>query len=141
MEFGGEAGGELVSTWMPLILQAAGDFGNQDICQTAVYGIGLCAEFAPKLFLPFANQSLSGLSHIIKATNKKKKKQAQIMENAISSLGRIILANAASLDVPSLLCLWLSGLPVSKDEKECTVIHSQLCQFLILFVTLHTLFI
>ena len=136
LEFGGPNGAKLVEKWMPHILQAAGEVEVADICQTAVYGIGLCAEYAPGLFLPYVSQCIGGLSHIIQSLNRKKKKQAGIVENAISSLGRIIQFHSSSIDLPPLLRLWLSSLPVFQDEKESNVVYSQLCQFLILFVIL-----
>ena len=51
-------------------------------------------------------------------------------ENAISSLGKVLQFQPASLDGEQYGSLWVNSLPLTADKAEAKAVHAQLVHFL-----------
>jgi hypothetical protein len=77
------------------------------------------------------------LLSVITKPDSREDENAPPTENAISSVGKIIVFQESELgaDVPELMKLWLSWLPIEVDEIEAKAVHKHLCNLIVGFVT------
>jgi len=134
--YGGKPGAVYIEKLYPIVL---GDCKaqNVDVRQSALFGLGACAQAAG---LSFASQIPVALGALIAAIEEQGSRDGEMesaTDNAISSVGRIIngfgdlLAqiNNPSYHLSQLMPLWLSWLPIMADEEEAQFVHSLLCTF------------
>lgn len=77
------------------------------------------------------------LLSVITKPDSREDDNAPPTENAISSVGKIIVFQEPELggDVPELMKLWLSWLPIEVDEIEAKAVHKHLCNLIVGFVS------
>eukprot|EP01127_Copromyxa_protea_P013418 TRINITY_DN361_c0_g1_i1.p1 TRINITY_DN361_c0_g1~~TRINITY_DN361_c0_g1_i1.p1 ORF type:complete len:1095 (-),score=333.86 TRINITY_DN361_c0_g1_i1:67-3351(-) len=113
--------------FMPFMLEYATD-AHEGVRQAACYGLGVCAQQGQELFKPYARQALEILLSVISKPDSREDDNAPPTENAISSVGKIIVFQESQLgsDVPELIKLWLSWLPIEIDDIEAKAVHKHL---------------
>lgn len=65
---------------------------------------------------------------VITASDSRTGKYAAATDNAISSVGKVILSGV--VDNSKLIPMWLSWLPTTADDVESKVIYGQLCDLI-----------
>eukprot|EP01127_Copromyxa_protea_P013419 TRINITY_DN361_c0_g2_i1.p1 TRINITY_DN361_c0_g2~~TRINITY_DN361_c0_g2_i1.p1 ORF type:complete len:890 (-),score=269.34 TRINITY_DN361_c0_g2_i1:66-2735(-) len=118
--------------FMPFMLEYAND-PSDGVRQAACYGLGVCAQQGKDLFKPFAKKALELLVAVINKPDSREDDNAPPTENAISSVGKIIVFQEAEIggDVPELIKLWLSWLPIEIDDIEAKAVHKHLCSLIV----------
>ncbi|KAI9186439.1 hypothetical protein LWI28_017272 [Acer negundo] len=121
-----EAAHKYYDTYLPFLLEACND-ENPDVRQSAVYGIGVCAEFGGSVFKPLVGEALSRLNAVIMHPNALHSDNVMAYDNAVSALGKICQFHRDSIDAAQVVPAWLSCLPIKGDLIEAKVVHDQLC--------------
>ncbi|KAL5767885.1 hypothetical protein ACOSP7_014471 [Xanthoceras sorbifolium] len=121
-----EAALKYYDTYLPFLLEACND-ANPDVRQSAVYGIGVCAEFGGSVFKPLVGEALSRLNAVIMHPNALHSDNVMAYDNAVSALGKICQFHRDSIDAAQVVPAWLSCLPIKGDLIEAKVVHDQLC--------------
>ena len=92
---------------------------NPDIRQSAVFGIGLCAQFAPaNVWTYHQAQSLKCVQDFLQDPNARTPELTVATDCAVSSLGKIALYQDANL-----MDAWLSQLPIKSEPEEAQAVH------------------
>ena len=92
---------------------------NPDIRQSAVFGIGLCAQFAPAdVWAYHQAQSLKCVQDFLQDPQARSPELTVATDCAVSSLGKIALYQDANL-----LDAWLSQLPIKAEPEEAQAVH------------------
>ncbi|KAL2540861.1 ARM repeat superfamily protein [Abeliophyllum distichum] len=121
-----EAALKYYDTYLPFLFEACND-ENPDVCQAAVYGLGVCAEFGGSVFKPLIGEALSRLNVVIRHPNSLQPDNVMAYDNAVSALGKICQYHRDSIDSAQVVPAWLSCLPIKGDLIEAKVVHDQLC--------------
>ncbi|XP_057472819.1 uncharacterized protein LOC130761356 [Actinidia eriantha] len=121
-----EAALKYYDTYLPFLLEAC-NFENPDVCQAAVYGLGVCAEFGGSVFKPLVGEALSRLNMLIRDPNALQPENIISYDNAVSALGKICQFHRDTIDSAQVVPVWLSCLPIKGDLIEAKVVHDQLC--------------
>ncbi|PSR95359.1 Importin-5 like [Actinidia chinensis var. chinensis] len=121
-----EAALKYYDTYLPFLLEAC-NFENPDVCQAAVYGLGVCAEFGGSVFKPLVGEALSRLNMLIRDPNALQPENIMSYDNAVSALGKICQFHRDTIDSAQVVPVWLSCLPIKGDLIEAKVVHDQLC--------------
>ncbi|XP_022718871.1 importin-5-like [Durio zibethinus] len=121
-----EAALKYYDTYLPFLLEACND-ENPDVCQAAVYGVGVCAEFGGSVFKPLVREALSRLDAVIRHPNALHPDNVMVYDNAVSALGKICQFHRDSIDAAQIIPAWLSCLPIKGDLIEAKFVHDQLC--------------
>ncbi|KAL8170916.1 hypothetical protein V2J09_022720 [Rumex salicifolius] len=121
-----EAALKYYNTYLPLLLEACND-EYPDVRQSAVYGLGVCAEFGGPVFQPLVGEALSRLNVLIQQPNARQSENVMAYDNAVSALGKICQFHRDSIDATQVIPAWLSCLPIKGDLIEAKVVHDQLC--------------
>ncbi|CAA3002294.1 importin-5-like [Olea europaea subsp. europaea] len=121
-----EAALKYYDTYLPFLFEACND-ENPDVCQAAVYGLGVCAEFGGSVFKPLTGEALSRLNVVIRHPNSLQPDNMMAYDNAVSALGKICQYHRDSIDTAQVVPAWLSCLPIKGDLIEAKVVHDQLC--------------
>jgi hypothetical protein len=124
LEFGGKPMKPFVSNYSPILLNYAKD-QDENVVQSAVYGLGVCAQVNPLSFAPFSGGALELLAPIIDSGS-----ESHARDNAISAYGKIILNCSNALPVENLLPLWLRCLPLKTDLEEAVWTVRVICDML-----------
>lgn len=90
---------------------------DSDVRQAALFGVGMCAEHGGPAFTQFIIGCLPLLLTYLRAGNARAPSQMEVTDNAVSAIGRILLANPNLAD-PAILAAWLPVFPVISDEDE-----------------------
>ncbi|KAJ5067672.1 karyopherin (importin) beta 3 [Anaeramoeba ignava] len=98
--------------------------------QSAVYGLGVCAQMGGASFAPFAQKALDILHSAVENQDAKIDDMEFATENAISAIAKICKFQSTNVDLNRSLPLWLSYLPVLIDKEESIVTYSLLCSFI-----------
>jgi len=116
---------------MPFMLEYVVD-PTPEVRQAACYGLGVCAQQGAEKFKPYTRKVLELLVSVIKHPLSREEDNAPPTENAISSVGKIIRYQDSQLgnDVPELLNIWISWLPLEVDDIEARAVHSHLFTFI-----------
>ena len=93
----------------------------------------VAAQVGGDKFTPHLQSVLELLWGVLDAPNSRSDENAQVTENALSAVGKLILARREQLDAPQQIVRWLSHLPVKVDEVEARVIHLQLVEMVQLY--------
>jgi len=127
VEHGKEKSFPLWNLFMPFMLEYVTD-PHVGVRQASCYGLGVCAQQGVELFRPFVRQSLELLLSVISKPEAREEDNAPPTENAISSVGKFIVFQEAELgaEVPQLMQLWLSWLPLEVDDIEAKAVHKHL---------------
>ncbi|KAI3993923.1 hypothetical protein MKX01_002936 [Papaver californicum] len=121
-----EAALKYYDTYLPFLLEACND-ENSDVCQAAVYGVGVCAEFGGAAFKPLVGEALSRLNVVIRHPNALSTDNVMAYDNAVSAVGKICRYHRDSIDSAQVVPAWLSCLPIKGDLIEAKLVHDQLC--------------
>ncbi|KAF3442233.1 hypothetical protein FNV43_RR16149 [Rhamnella rubrinervis] len=113
-------------TYVPFLLEACND-ESPHVCQAAVYGIGVCAEFGGSVFRPLVGEALSRLDVVIRHPHALHSDNVMAYDNAVSALGKICQYHRDGIDAAQIVPAWLSCLPIKGDLIEAKVVHDQLC--------------
>ncbi|GFZ13112.1 ARM repeat superfamily protein [Actinidia rufa] len=92
-----EAALKYYDTYLPFLLEAC-NFENPDVCQAAVYGLGVCAEFGGSVFKPLVGEALSRLNMLIRDPNALQPENIMSYDNAVSALGKICQFHRDTID-------------------------------------------
>eukprot|EP01129_Flabellula_baltica_P007998 TRINITY_DN314_c0_g1_i1.p1 TRINITY_DN314_c0_g1~~TRINITY_DN314_c0_g1_i1.p1 ORF type:complete len:1082 (+),score=278.71 TRINITY_DN314_c0_g1_i1:73-3318(+) len=130
IEFGKEKTLSLLSTIVPNVIGFI-DHEYSGIVQAVVYGLGIFGSVTSDEIAPYLEQIISSLCKFIQNTPRSSV-YVYAIENAISSLGKIIKAQAGNLgnQLPSLVDIWLPFLPLEVDDIEGMEIHDVLCDMI-----------
>eukprot|EP01101_Sappina_pedata_P007334 TRINITY_DN3845_c0_g1_i1.p1 TRINITY_DN3845_c0_g1~~TRINITY_DN3845_c0_g1_i1.p1 ORF type:complete len:1088 (+),score=593.45 TRINITY_DN3845_c0_g1_i1:90-3353(+) len=134
IEHGGPAGLNYLQHFAPLVIQYMHDT-DSGVRQSALYGVGICAQFCGETFAPAVPECINRLTVVINDPNAKTDENVHSTENAVSAFGKIIRYQTASLQSQNLtigqaLTYFLSQLPVTEDEFEAKTVYENLCFFL-----------
>lgn len=137
VEHGKEKSFRYWELFMPFMLNYVTD-EHDGVRQAACYGLGVCAQHGGDLFKPYAKKALELLLSVITKPDSRDEDNAPPTENAISSVGKIIVYQESELggDVPELLKLWLSWLPIEIDDIEAKAVHKHLCNLIVGYVSI-----
>jgi hypothetical protein len=128
-----EFGGSMAGKYIP---QALGQFlcntesDHPTLRQCSVYGIAVSLRVAPDRCLPALPQVLQSLTKLVCAADATDEDNAGIMDNAVFALGSVCTRPEYRPhvgDLPSLVTLWLSKLPLRADERQAKAAHRELC--------------
>ena len=117
--------------FMPILLKNLTG-PDEDLRQCAGYGLGVCCEKLGAAFQPYCAETLQALSQCLQDPQARSKDWAAATDNVVSSLGKLMEFQAASLDAttgPQVGAGWLSFLPLTHDKDEGKHVHEQLCRF------------
>ncbi|KAD7478233.1 hypothetical protein R6Q59_007682 [Mikania micrantha] len=114
------------STFLPIVLEACNDTST-DVRQSAVYGVGVCAEYGGGAFRPFVGEALSRLDAVIRLPDALHPDNVMAYDNAVSALGKICQFHRDSINAAQIVPAWLNCLPIKGDLIEAKVVHDQLC--------------
>lgn len=93
------------------------------------HGIGVCAQRCKENFAQYVDLSLKNLMIVIEQeTSKNSEKNTEVKENAICAFGKLLFYQET--DKASLFPLWLSWLPLNREELEACDCHELFCRFL-----------
>lgn len=109
--------------------KALGD-ADPDTRQAAVYGIGMCSEYAPGLYEAFCLESLPLLLKLIDHADAKAPSIVTVTDNAMAAVARICQAFPQCVDLAAILPHWIAGLPVTHDEEEAPGVYTWLLMLL-----------
>jgi len=112
-----------------IAMQAAID-PDPAVRQSAVYGVGLCAQFGGQHVAHLVPEMLSRLSHVITLPDARTPEFICPTENAIAAVGKLCQFQSQFVDLSKVLPVWLSWLPVKEDDIESKVTYGQLCTFI-----------
>jgi len=101
VEHGREKSFQYWDLFMPFMLEYATD-PHDGVRQAACYGLGVCAQHGGELFKKYARKSVELLLTVISKPDSREDDNAPPTENAISSVGKIIVYQESELgtDVP-----------------------------------------
>ncbi|XP_070044641.1 uncharacterized protein [Nicotiana tomentosiformis] len=111
---------------LPLVLEASND-EDPNVRQTALYGLGLWAEYGPSFFKPFVGEALSRIYVVLTHLNAREPENESAYDNAVSTLGKIYQFHGESIDSAQVIPAWLNCLPIKADLVEAKLVHEQLC--------------
>ncbi|XP_019253057.1 PREDICTED: importin-5-like isoform X2 [Nicotiana attenuata] len=111
---------------LPLVLEASND-EDPNVRQTALYGLGLWAEYGRSFFQPFVGEALSRIYVVLTHLNAREPENENAYDNAVSTLGKIYQFHGESIDSAQVIPAWLNCLPIKADLVEAKLVHEQLC--------------
>lgn len=121
----------LFGHFLPLMMQYASD-PHPGVRQAACFGLGVCAQFGGEMFKPVVRQCVEALVNVINQPDSRQDRNTTPTENAISSIGKILLFQADVIQekMPDLVDLFVNWMPISVDWLEARVVHQQLIEML-----------
>ena len=131
----GGAANKYFPQFMPHFLSAAVN-AHDDLRQAAVYGVGVCAQFGGAAFVPYLAPVAQALNACVSAPESRSEDKAAATENAISSLGKIVIYQRDNIQgalgqPPEVLAdFWLSLLPLHDDIVEAREVHKLLVKLI-----------
>ncbi|CAN4087801.1 unnamed protein product [Withania somnifera] len=126
VEHCGEAALKYFVTCLPFLLDWSND-ENPGVRQSALYGLGLCAEYGGSVFKPFVGEALSRINVVITHSNALEPKNVEAYDNAVSALGKICQFHRENIDSARIIPAWLNCLPIRDDIDEAKAVLGQLC--------------
>ncbi|XP_070044649.1 uncharacterized protein [Nicotiana tomentosiformis] len=111
---------------LPLVLEASND-EDPNVRQTALYGLGLWAEYGSSFFKPFVGEALSRIYVVLTHLNAREPENESAYDNAVSTLGKIYQFHGESIDSAQVIPAWLNCLPIKAALVEAKLVHEQLC--------------
>jgi len=132
VEYTYEQSFQLFKHFVPHMLEYASDT-HPGVRQASCYGLGVCAQNGGPLFKPLVPKTLEVLIKVINEPNARdNEKTAPPIENAISSVGKIIQYQSDIIadKLGPLTDMWISWLPIEVDVIEARAVHNQLCHFI-----------
>ncbi|XP_070019237.1 uncharacterized protein [Nicotiana sylvestris] len=111
---------------LPLVLEASND-EDPNVRQTALYGLGLWAEYGRSFFQPFVGEALSRIYVVLTHLSAREPENESAYDNAVSTLGKIYQFHGESIDSAQVIPAWLNCLPIKADLVEAKLVHEQLC--------------
>lgn len=117
----------LFQHFLPLMMEYALD-PHPGVRQASCFGLGVCAQFGGETFKPAVRRTLELLVQVITQPGSRVDRNAPPTENAISSVGKIILYQTAEVQekLGEIINMWVNWLPVTVDYIEAKVVHEQL---------------
>ncbi|VDD82167.1 unnamed protein product [Mesocestoides corti] len=106
---------------------------QNDIRQTAIYGIGVAAMFGGPNYTATLADFVPPLIQIIEAPDAATEDNNICRENAVSSITKMMkyrpecLVPAGLNDMNALIARWLTWLPIWEDEEETDHVYGYLC--------------
>mmetsp|Transcript_42262 Transcript_42262/g.91879 ORF Transcript_42262/g.91879 Transcript_42262/m.91879 type:complete len:337 (+) Transcript_42262:94-1104(+) len=117
----------LVPDSLPLFLREC-DAPSPSNRQSAVFGIGVCAQHSTAEFLPFAPNCVALILRLICAPDARDEDQTELVsDNAVTSLLKILRYSAHGLPQDAVVAATnalVTYLPAKADEEEIPVIHA-----------------
>mmetsp|Transcript_4208 Transcript_4208/g.6242 ORF Transcript_4208/g.6242 Transcript_4208/m.6242 type:complete len:1084 (+) Transcript_4208:42-3293(+) len=131
IERGGPAAAKLADKFVPMACGHAFST-DTDVRQAAVWGIGMAALAMGTDFKRHADKALKCLIKVINSQDSRGEEFGESTEVAIRSVGTIcrVMEKSAPNAVAQILPMWLSWLPVSRDEDDAQYVHKTLLYFL-----------
>jgi len=135
VEHGGQLSQQYYPHFVPLMMEYARDT-DPGVRQAAVFGIGVCSQFGGDMFKSLVTEGFKRLLEIVQQEDARSETNVNASENAISSMSKIIryqthaLLENNTVNLPTIMGLWLNLLPVEEDELESKVTYDNLCFFL-----------
>ncbi|XP_059281072.1 uncharacterized protein LOC132034725, partial [Lycium ferocissimum] len=114
---------------LPSILDASDD-EDPIVRQSALYGLGLWAEYDRSSFKPFVGEALSRINVVIMHLRALEPENVKAYDNAVSALGKICQFHGESFDSAQAIPTWLNCLPIKADLEEAKDVHKQLCSMI-----------
>ncbi|TMW60449.1 hypothetical protein Poli38472_000491 [Pythium oligandrum] len=125
IEHCGAAAQELVPMFITHLVKGLEDASPQ-VLQASAYGVGVCAEKTGAAFLPFAQESLAKLVHLVKASAAVEDDEVlAARDNAVSAVAKILLHAEGSVNVGEVWPVWLTWLPLRTDVMEARDLHGR----------------
>jgi len=127
---------QLFQHFLPLMIDYAVD-PHPGVRQAACFGLGVCAQYGGDVLKPVTRKVLEFLVGVITRAESRVDKNAPPTENAISSVGKIILFQTDQIQerLQEVLDMFVSWLPLIVDIIEGKVVHQQLLDMLKKFST------
>eukprot|EP00301_Raphidiophrys_heterophryoidea_P019932 c4748_g2_i1.p1 GENE.c4748_g2_i1~~c4748_g2_i1.p1 ORF type:complete len:1121 (+),score=367.41 c4748_g2_i1:106-3363(+) len=127
IEFGRAGQQPYFPTVAQAIIQSCADTDPQ-IRQAATFGVGSCADKATQAFSPFLENGCRALVHCISQSDAHNDDNGPATDNAISALGKIMMAYPQT--VSNLTPHFLNHMPLAHDLEEGFAAYSNLLALL-----------
>jgi len=125
VEYGGHDSAPLFDHFLPLAINYITDL-DPGVRQAAVYGMGVFAQFGGDKITPLIPEIFNRLKHVITQTDSRSDNYIMSTENAIGSVGKLILYQGKAVDLAIVVPLWLAWLPVKEDFIEAKITYTKL---------------
>jgi len=125
LEHSPAGGAQYLPQIIPILLQFAQHKDN-DLRQSAVYGLGVAAQHRRDAFRPVAAQASNILSAVVSDREARSEDANMCTDNAVCALGKVLEFHSDVADGKLLGSVWLPQLPLEADEAEASVAHEQL---------------
>lgn len=105
---------------------------DEDVRHAAIYGAGSCARAGGRAFAAVAGKVVEAMIEVIQHPSSQEEENLPAYQNAISTLGKVLVEHGGAVDTRTLMPQWLSVLPVPDDgdEEEAAVVHATLMRLL-----------
>jgi len=131
--YGGQPANQYITKFLPITFAYSKD-PDADVRQSAVWGIGACAQASKDKFLPVYEGALEALSKVITHKDSKTEENEPATDNAIGAVTKIcrytLTAQGQEKALVKVLPTLLQWLPIKGDYEEGQVIHDLLCDFI-----------
>jgi len=131
--YGGQPATLYVTKFLPITFNYSKD-QDSDVRQSAVWGIGACAQALKENFLPVCETALDVLSKVITGKDSKSEDNDAATDNAIGAVAKIckytLTGKGQEKQLAKVLHTLLTWLPIKADYEEGQAIHDILCDFI-----------
>jgi len=117
----------IYQSWIPYVVQLVNST-QPTLRKAAVTAMSILAEFAQDIFPQILANVINRLNATIVSKCSRDKYLISGTQTAIAAVGRIIEIYPSQIDIPQVLPIWLSYLPVT-TLTEAHTIYQQLCCF------------
>jgi len=138
VEHGSQISAEAVQPYLQPIIAALLKFSNSqdpDLTQAAVYGLGVCAQYAANVFRQVVPQAVERLVAVCKNPQASDETYAMATANALSSIVKLMKYqhdhDSGLCRMENLMPIVLSNLPIQADEVEARYIHEQVVDWVL----------
>ncbi len=123
----GEESFALLEKFLPVVTKYI-QADENDVAQAAAFGIGVYAQAYKAKYAPFVKDALKGLKELIHGEKSQDEEFAPVIDNAISSLGKLCLYTPEAVEFNKLVDEFMKLLPITKDHEEAVVCHGVLIE-------------
>ena len=103
---------------------AAMNTSVRDVIQSAAYGLGLVAQYAPAQFKEILPATIEALAKVIQEKDSRSEEKAIATECAIGAVGKIVLFNYdGGIVGQTMVQQYLALLPLKAESEEAQNVH------------------
>lgn len=125
LEYCPQAGRNCLPEFLPILMTGASN-ENPELRQCCIYGLGVVACHYPDVFQPYLQNVLSLLVAALQHPSAKSRDNEMATDNAVSTIGKILIQFPAQVDPEVVENIWLKNLPLLHDDLEARTMHQQL---------------